>query len=106
MKHILFINKTLSRCGSCGKEALALEQTHRHVPLDKDGRSEWGCGVKWNYVSTKYSQNRRWQSSVRRVRPDLTWMDPAYAMHYLWKEPERDLYTWSAFPKTALRISL
>jgi hypothetical protein len=75
---ILFINKSDSFCGSCGRPANPSEETHETVwsfgGLRDDKWAQVGCGVKWKYVGSEYVGGGI-EEAVRNMRPDLEWTD-------------------------------
>lgn len=68
--HTLFINRSDSECGACGRSANPHEQTHDHVLGYNPGP---GCGTRWALVSSHYT-GPDVAAAARRVRPDLAWV--------------------------------
>ncbi len=77
-RETLFINKSDSYCGSCGKSANPHEETHETVwgfpGLRDDKWSQKGCGVRWTAVSSEYVglNAEQW---CKEMRPDLEWVE-------------------------------
>lgn len=67
----LFINRSDSRCGECGKNADPNESSHAMLVM----RGE-GCGAVFDAVSTHYWDFEGLYASVRAMRPDLPFIDP------------------------------
>lgn len=74
----LFINKSDSFCGACGKPANPAEETHETVwgygGLRNDKWAQKGCGVRWTHVGSEY-RGGGIESAVRNMRPDLEWTE-------------------------------
>lgn len=65
----LYINRSDSRCGKCGRNADPIEKAHRMGRMIGEG-----CGAKYTSVSSHY-----YGEDIKRVtcamRPDLPWID-------------------------------
>lgn len=67
---VLIINRSDSKCGVCGGNALPDQQTHETCPDWRETKP--GCGVRWTHLSSYYVG----MESVKGMRPDLIWIDP------------------------------
>ena len=66
--YTLVINRTASKCGHCGRNAIPDEDQHLSSPGYERDRPP-GCGVRWVLVDTDYAGM---EDSVAAMRPDLT----------------------------------
>jgi len=67
----LFINRSSSRCGKCGRNADPNEKAHRMGRMEGEG-----CGAKFTSVSSHYF-GEGIKQATRAMRPDLPWVDLA-----------------------------
>lgn len=64
---VLVINRSDSRCGSCGKSALPDEITHDTSPGYGDRPP--GCGALFTHVTSEYGYDA--ELRAEEMRPDL-----------------------------------
>ena len=67
--HTLVVNLNDSRCGACGQSADPSELTHATRLGYQPGA---GCGERYVFVTTDYSDTGGLYDRVRAMRPDLT----------------------------------
>lgn len=74
--NILYINKSDSRCGECGRPAKPTEDTHEWagniwLMEGPSFETKQGCGVRWTHLSSDYLDYDHLWDQVRALRPDL-----------------------------------
>ena len=65
----LYINRSSSRCGKCGRNADPNEKAHRMNRMEGEG-----CGAKFTSLSSHYLGEGIKRASCA-MRPDLPWVD-------------------------------
>lgn len=71
----LYINKSDSRCGACGKSADPYEESHISGDWYNDKRL-MGCGVIFTSVASDYTHIG--PEDISAMRPDLPWVGEIY----------------------------
>lgn len=73
--NILIVNRSSSKCASCGKGADPHDIAHNQViGYDVAGEFVPGCGAVYTHVTTHY-MGAEIAERVRQMRPDLTFID-------------------------------
>lgn len=83
MEATLYVNKSESRCGACGKNADPYEETHISGQWYKDKRLA-GCGAKFTSIASDYTHIG--PEDIADMRPDLPWV----GQQYKWEEIESE----------------
>lgn len=69
---VLVINRSDSSCGACKRSCMPYDISH-------ETSSGWdqheGCGATFTHVTTHY-MGTEIENAVKRMRPDLIWLDP------------------------------
>lgn len=68
---VLYIDRSSSTCGACGKTCLPDEKIHE-TPCGYDQHP--GCGAHYTLLSSNYAGGGI-EDAARRMRPDLQWID-------------------------------
>lgn len=74
--NILFIDRSNSRCGACGKGADPAEKQHDTIIEYSPNTGRPGCGAIYEAVSTNYVNLDGLYDSIKEMRPDLQFVDP------------------------------
>lgn len=73
IRKTLFIERSYSICGNCGKQTLIKGKKHRAV--SGWGPDEPGCMMHWEYLSTHYALDDETVQHIKQLRPDLEYWD-------------------------------
>lgn len=72
LEKTLFVGRSSSSCGNCGRPAFPHDETHAKIA--GWGPEQTGCEIKWEYVTSTYV-GEGLEDSVRKMRPDLKFYD-------------------------------
>jgi len=71
----LYINKSESRCGACGKGADPYEESHiTLLGWFAVNDKMKGCGATFDAVASDYFDFPGLKESIQKMRPDLPWV--------------------------------
>lgn len=67
---VLYIDRSSSRCGACGKSCLPSEEAHS-TPCGYDQHE--GCGARYTHLSSNCFGGGI-EEAAQHMRPDLPWV--------------------------------
>lgn len=72
-RHTLVVNPTGSWCGACGQPAYLYDKKHiQRLGYDPDPAG--GCGERWVFVTSDYTDFAGLYKTIQAERPDLVFV--------------------------------